>query len=105
MAIIKQVTILKHSVQMLEILTVQSGREVILHRDNAKLEAMRYIQELLCSLRSTHAATLSIEYVMIFCLEKMNDRRRFKPELTVPPDGLSVIFSEDTPSKKTDVTE
>ena len=58
-----------------------------------------YIHELLCSFRRTHAATLSIEYVTTFCFAKAKDRRRLKPELRVPPDGLSVIFSDDTPTK------
>jgi len=59
----------------------------------------KHVQELLCSLRSTHAAMLSIEYVTTFCLPNMNDRRRFKSELTGPPDGLNVTFSDDTPTK------
>jgi len=61
-----------------------------------------YPQELLCSVRRTHAATQSIGYVTSFCLPNMNDRRdrRFKLEPTLPPDGFSVIFSDDTPTNK-----
>ena len=39
---------------------------------------------------------------MTFCLEKMNDDRRdrrFIPQLTLPPDGVNVILSDDTPTK------
>jgi len=91
-----------------ETLEWSGQQKASLHRENKEKDAMSYIQKLLCSLCSTHAATLSIGYVRTFCFPKINDRRdrRFKPELTptFPPDGFSVIFSDDTPTTTTTTT-